>query len=118
MVAIQVAKSPLPAQAVVAAQVHPGFHQALAQRCGKGQRAVVIEQATHAYATQSHLLQRLYHSLGTCTRLDQIQFEVDLELGAHDRLEHARKELGAVDQQFELIATPPWEDRPRHVSGR
>ena len=56
--------------------------------------------------------------VGAGAGLDIIHFLVDLELGAHDRREHARKELGAVDQQFELVAIPPGEDRPRHISGR
>ncbi|MNE61404.1 hypothetical protein D3C80_1566170 [compost metagenome] len=118
MIAIQVAQATLPAQAVVPAQVHACFQQPLAQGTVEGQRAIVIEQAAHPHTAPCGLLQRCDDRFGAGASLDQIQFEVDLELGARDRLKHAREEFGAVDQQFELVAIPPGEDRPRHVSGR
>ncbi|MNM66095.1 hypothetical protein D3C81_775620 [compost metagenome] len=118
MVAVQVAHTPSPAQAVVPAQVHASLQQAFAQGAGERQGAVVVEQAAHPHAAPGGLLQRIDHRLGAGTGFYQVQFQVDLELGTGDRQEHPWKELGAVDQQFELVAIPPGEDRPRHVSGR
>ena len=65
---------------------------------------------------KKRLHQRLHHGLGTRPGLDQVQLQVDLVLGTHDRLQHAREELRAVDQQFELVAGTPWKHRPGHFS--
>ncbi|GEM_PF-3516992 len=118
VVAVQVAHAALPVQAVVPAQVHPSIEQPLAQRRGECQRAVIIEQATHAHATPGRLLQHLDHRLRAGACLDQIQLQIDLGSSFANGMQHPREELRAVDQQFELITVTPGKYRARHVNGQ
>ncbi|MNP67540.1 hypothetical protein D3C76_1633860 [compost metagenome] len=116
MIAVEVADPASPAQAIVEAQLDAGGREALAQGQGKGEAAVIIEQATHPHTALGGLDQRLDHGLGAGARLHQIQFQLDLFFGAGDRHQHAREKLRTVDQQLETIAFTPGKDRAGHVN--
>ena len=116
VISVEVADPAPPAQAIVETQLDPGLGQALTQRQCESETAVIIEQAPDAHSALGRRDQRLDDGFGAGAGLDQVQLQFDLLCSSSDMLEHARKELRAVDQQFETVAVTPGEHRTAHVS--
>ncbi|MNM86020.1 hypothetical protein D3C81_981630 [compost metagenome] len=114
MVAVHVAHPAPPADRVVQAQLHAGAAQLPAQPRAEALAAEGIEQAAHLHPALRGTTETIDQMAGAATRLGQIQLQLDLAAGRIDGGSHPGKELLAIDQQLETVASAPGKDGLGH----